>query len=190
MRVRKQPLGTRNIAGARVEMRRKEIGMKQKDLLTRLQVRGIDLNASGLSKLEGQFRSMWRNRLSPEMAEEDAIGFREVSKETKMIVLAAGDMIKNRYDGEHGVIYPTGYDSYTRTLYANKELLLNAVNYLVGDEGLMDSRSRSITLRKLDEAKVRNHRTLYQTVNIVVPLLLLAAAGIVITMVRKRRFRA
>ena len=54
----------------------------------------------------------------------------------------------------------------------------------------MDSRSRSITLRKLDEAKVRNHRTLYQTVNIVVPLLLLAAAGIVITMVRKRRFRA
>ena len=140
--------------------------------------------------LEGQFRSMWRNRLSPEMAEEDAIGFREVSKETKMIVLADGDMIKNRYDGEHGVIYPTGYDSYTRTLYANKELLLNAVNYLVGDEGLMDSRSRSITLRKLDEAKVRNHRTLYQTVNIVVPLLLLAAAGIVITMVRKRRFRA
>lgn len=58
MRVRKQPLGTRNIAGARVEMRRKEIGMKQKDLLTRLQVRGIDLNASGLSKLEGQFRSI------------------------------------------------------------------------------------------------------------------------------------
>ncbi len=58
MRVRKQPLGTRNIAGSRVEMRRKEIGMKQKDLLTRLQVRGIDLNASGLSKLEGQFRSI------------------------------------------------------------------------------------------------------------------------------------
>ena len=58
MRVRKQPLGTRNIAGARVEMRRKEIGMKQKDLLTRLQVNGVDLNASGLSKLEGQFRSI------------------------------------------------------------------------------------------------------------------------------------
>ena len=58
MRVRKQPLGTRNIAGARVEMRRKEIGMKQKDLLTQLQIKGIDLNASGLSKLEGQLRSV------------------------------------------------------------------------------------------------------------------------------------
>lgn len=58
MRVRKQKLGNRNIAGAKVEQRRKAIGMKQKDLLTQLQVRGVDLNASGLSKLEGQIRSI------------------------------------------------------------------------------------------------------------------------------------
>ncbi|MBR3869672.1 MAG: XRE family transcriptional regulator [Clostridia bacterium] len=58
MRVRKQELGDRNIAGGRVEQRRKAIGMKQKDLLTQLQVRGVDLNASGLSKLEGQIRSI------------------------------------------------------------------------------------------------------------------------------------
>ena len=58
MRVRKQELGSRNIAGARVEQRRKTIGMKQKDLLTQLQVRGVDLNASGLSQLEGQIRSI------------------------------------------------------------------------------------------------------------------------------------
>jgi hypothetical protein len=58
MRVRKQPVGTRNICGAKVEQRRKDIGMKQKDLLTQLQIRGVDLNASGLSKLEGQVRSV------------------------------------------------------------------------------------------------------------------------------------
>ena len=58
VRVRKQPIGTRNICGAKVEERRKEIGMKQKDLLTQLQIRGVDLNASGLSKLEGQVRSV------------------------------------------------------------------------------------------------------------------------------------
>ena len=56
MRVRKQPLGERNIVGARVEEARKSINMKQKDLLTQLQVRGVELNASGLSKLEGQLR--------------------------------------------------------------------------------------------------------------------------------------
>ncbi len=56
MRIRKQSLGDRNIIGAKVEARRKAINMKQKDLLTQLQIKGIDLNASGLSKLEGQLR--------------------------------------------------------------------------------------------------------------------------------------
>ena len=52
MRIRKQALGDMNI------VKRKEIGLKQKDLLTQLQIRGIDLNASGLSKLEGQLRGV------------------------------------------------------------------------------------------------------------------------------------
>ena len=56
MRLRKQELGDRNIIGARVEMKRKELGMKQKDFLARLQVEGMDINASALSKLEGQVR--------------------------------------------------------------------------------------------------------------------------------------
>ncbi len=56
MRLRTQPLGDKNMVGARVEASRKTQGMKQKELLAQLQVRGVDLNASGLSKLEGQIR--------------------------------------------------------------------------------------------------------------------------------------
>lgn len=56
MRLRGKPLGNKNLIGARVEAARKGQGMKQKELLAQLQVRGIDLNASGLSKLEGQLR--------------------------------------------------------------------------------------------------------------------------------------
>ncbi|MEE1066453.1 MAG: XRE family transcriptional regulator [Acutalibacteraceae bacterium] len=58
MRTRKQELGDMNIIGAKVEKQRKAIGMKQKDLLAQLQISGIDLNASGLSKLEGQLRGV------------------------------------------------------------------------------------------------------------------------------------
>ena len=58
MRIRKQDLGSKNIVGARVEQKRKELGMKQKDFLAQLQVAGMDINASGLSKLEGQIRSV------------------------------------------------------------------------------------------------------------------------------------
>ena len=56
MRLRKQELGSRNLVGTRVEMARKSQGMKQKELLAQLQVSGVDMNASGLSKLEGQVR--------------------------------------------------------------------------------------------------------------------------------------
>ena len=56
MRLRGRPLGTKNLIGARVENARRNQGMKQKELLAQLQVRGVDLNASGLSKLEGQIR--------------------------------------------------------------------------------------------------------------------------------------
>lgn len=71
MRVREKPIGARNICGKRVEQRRKEINMKQKDLLTQLQIRGIELNASGLSKLEGQLRSVCDTEL---IALSEALG--------------------------------------------------------------------------------------------------------------------
>ena len=58
MRLRKQALGNRNLIGARVEQARKGLGMKQKELLAQLQVNGVDMNASALSKLEGQVRSV------------------------------------------------------------------------------------------------------------------------------------
>jgi transcriptional regulator with XRE-family HTH domain len=56
LKIRKQALGTRNLVGARVELARRNQGMKQRELLARLQVEGIDLNASALSKIEGQIR--------------------------------------------------------------------------------------------------------------------------------------
>lgn len=58
MRIRKQPLGDRNLVGERVGIRRREINMKQIELLTALREKGIEFNASGLSKLEGQLRSV------------------------------------------------------------------------------------------------------------------------------------
>ena len=58
MRIRKQKLGDRNLIGSRVEKIRKKNGMKQKELLAQLQVNGVDMNASGLSKLEGQLRTV------------------------------------------------------------------------------------------------------------------------------------
>lgn len=139
--------------------------------------------------LEGTFRSAWRNRLSPDFMAQEAMGFRSESDETKMIVISDGDIVKNRYIAAEGAVLPMGYDFYTQTQYANKELLLNAVNYLVGDEGLMASRSRIIKLRKLDVMKVKEERTKYQIINVALPVVLLAVAGGAIVVVRRKKYR-
>jgi len=52
------PLGDRNIVGAKVEQRRKELRLKQRELLEQLNSDGMLMNASGLSKLEGQTRAV------------------------------------------------------------------------------------------------------------------------------------
>jgi len=138
--------------------------------------------------LEGQFRSTWRNRLAPSFTSEPSMGYRELSDDNKMIVISDGDIIRNRFMANEGAVLPVGYDFYTQTLYANKEFLLGCVNYLVGDDGLMASRSRSIKLRKLDVVKAREQRSMYQVVNLVVPVLLLAVAGGVIVLVRRKKY--
>ena len=106
-----------------------------------------------------------------------------------MIVISDGDIVRNRYIADEGAVLPLGYDFYTQTQYANKELLLNAVNYLVGDEGLMASRSRNIKLRKLDVMKVKEESLKYQIINVALPVVILAVAGIVIIVARRRKYR-
>ena len=139
--------------------------------------------------LEGEFRSTWRNRLTPQFTSLEEMGYREASAPNKMIVISDGDIIKNRYNSEDGAVFPVGYDYYTQTQYANKDLILNAVNYLVGDDGLLASRSRNIKLRKLDVVKVREQRSSYQVINVVLPVLIIALAGGVITIVRRKKYR-
>lgn len=140
--------------------------------------------------LEGSFKSVWpRHRLAPEFVAQEAMGYRESSEPTKMIVISDGDIIRNRFrvDQEHGIVfpYPMGLDYYSMTLYENKEFILNAVNYLLGDEGLIESRSKEVKTRKLNMPMAEEKRTHYQIVNIVVPLLLLAVAGYVIIFIRR-----
>ena len=139
--------------------------------------------------LEGEFKSAWRNRLPPSFTSQASMGYKESSRPTKMIVVSDGDIIKNRYNDREGVTSPLGYDNYTQTFYANKDFILNAVNYLVGDEGLMDSRGRNIKLRKLDVVKVKEGRTTYQVSNILLPLVLLGVAALAITLIRRKKYR-
>jgi ABC-2 type transport system permease protein len=139
--------------------------------------------------LEGSFKSMFRNRLTPDFVDIPEMGYREESDSTRMIVFSDGDIIKNRFNYEDATGYPLGYDFYTETMYANKELLLNCVDYLAGEDGAIASRSRNIKIRKLNVMKVKEERTRYQLLNIFLPVGLVVVAGVVIVLLRRKRFR-
>ncbi len=140
--------------------------------------------------LEGEFESLYENRVPPEIKDNKDIGFVELSKPTKMVVVADGDVIKNqvRYSGERPMPYPLGYDRYTGQTFGNKEFILNAMNYLVDESGLISIRSRELKLRLLDRTKINENRLFWQLFNTLLPVILIMAFASVMFVIRKRKY--
>jgi ABC-2 type transport system permease protein len=140
--------------------------------------------------LEGEFVSLFLNRIPPELAEAPEIGFVGKSPKTEMIVVADGDIIKNQLQtGEKGPIpLPLGFDRYTNQQFGNKDFVLNAMNYLCDDSGLLSVRSRDVKLRTLDTARVDNEKLKWQLVNTIVPILLVLFFAVVQGYLRRRRY--
>lgn len=142
--------------------------------------------------LEGRFQSLFRNRLASSFSELAEIGYKsQCEKPTQMIVVSDGDIIRNGTGiNEQGRYpYPLGYDRYTNVEFANKTFILNAINYLAGDEAMIDARPRSIAIRRLDVAKVKDGRAYYQFANVAYPVLLVLLLAAVVLSVRYFKFK-
>ncbi len=140
--------------------------------------------------LEGTFESAFRNRMISAIIPGPHPEFREKSVPTRMIVISDGDVIRNkvRRVGDKWVPLPLGQDRLTQQTYGNKDLIVNAVNYLVDETDLMELRGREFKLRLLDREKVASERLFWQLLNTVVPVLLILVAGIVMNLLRRRRY--
>lgn len=138
---------------------------------------------------EGIFPSVFKNRLVPEGVRVSDKPLTK-SKPTKMIVVADGDIIRNDVQGrgESMAILPLGADKYMNQQFGNKDFVLNAINYLTDDDGWMSLRNREIKLRLLNKPEIKGMRTFWQTVNVLLPLVVLGLAGIALCFVRKRKY--
>ncbi len=137
--------------------------------------------------LEGTFTSLYKNRFAPRQV--DPTGFQESSKPTRVIVLADGDIARNEINERQGRPQPLGYDPVAEYTFANKDLLMNLVAYLVDADGLINARNKEIKIRPLDTERIKNERTYWQVINLVLPLLVLVSVGFVLAFWRKRRYR-
>lgn len=159
--------------------------------------------------LEGTFTSLYRNRLST--AQQDTLAaqgqrYRASSVDNKMIVVADGDIVLNDFipgsgPGSQPEPIQMGWNKYTYTEYlkqselgkwfipvANREFLLNCVEYLVSNPAISETRNKDIVLRLLDSKKVKAQRTTWQLINIALPVLFVIMAGWVYQAIRKRKY--
>ena len=135
--------------------------------------------------LEGSFNSVFENRV---LAFKQS-AFKSFGNENKMIVIADGDLIKNQLDKNLQPV-ELGYDQRSGNLYDNKDFLMNCVNYLLDDSGLINIRSKDLDLPLLDKEKVYKNYTRTQFITIGLPILILLIFGAIFTFIRKRKYSA
>ena len=119
--------------------------------------------------LEGEFKSMYKDRVRPLELKENTT----LSRPTKMIVVSDGDIIKNDFDSQHKMPLELGFDRWTSKYYDNKAFLQNAMNYLLDDTEFLTLRNKKVQLAFLDKEKVAESARSWQIKVFLYPLLVL-----------------
>ena len=136
--------------------------------------------------LEGNFTSNYVNRIPELLSSSTEIDFKNRSVLTSMIVISDADVIAN-YVSKKGNIYPLGYDRFTGQNYGNKNFILNCIDYLCENKGILGLRGKEFKLRLLDPAKTENH-SFIQWINLLTPALIVIIFGFIFNFLKKKRF--
>jgi gliding-associated putative ABC transporter substrate-binding component GldG len=162
------------------------------------------LCVAGLS--EGFYQSHFKNRIVAEFANsKDANYIEESQKETKILVVGNGSFIRNSYDS---ILDPQKINSYLYRpiainelkvdaelaqrripiIFGNQELFQNMVDYMMGDNSVLDIRSRQIDIKEIDKEKIKSSSLFYKSINMMLPLLLILALALLMNWIRLRRY--
>ncbi len=132
--------------------------------------------------LEGEFTSVYDKRVLPFKVNN----FQSKSISTKMVIISDGDLIKNEVIRNRP--QELGFDQLTGKSFGNKEFLLNTINYLLDDTGLINIRAKEISIAFLDSGKIKENKGKWQLINIALPLAILALFGFVFNYLRKKKY--
>jgi ABC-2 type transport system permease protein len=141
--------------------------------------------------LEGQFPSFWETLPMPATNQ----GLKKINKspENSMLVVSDGDIIKNQTQVDQSgrsIPLPLGFDRFTNTFFGNQDFLLNALNYMLDDSKLLESRTKDFRIRRLDPKKLENNSIIlrWQIINVAGPIFLVIAAGMMIIFLKRRKY--
>jgi ABC-2 type transport system permease protein len=147
-------------------------------------------NLSVAVLLEGVFTSAFKNRPVASLTDDKNLILRSESKETRMIVIADADIIRNEVQrsGLNETPQPLGQDKYTGQVYGNKDFIINCLNWLVDKNGIMELRSRELRLRLLNTKMVKTEKLKWQIINLTGPILLVVICGVIYSFFRRKRY--
>jgi ABC-2 type transport system permease protein len=141
--------------------------------------------------LEGKFHSVYQNLLAPEylrLLDSLKQPFKPVcDSDNSMIVISAGDIFKNEFSEKDGPMQ-MGYYVWTHEFFANRSFLLNSLEYLVDHSGVLESRSKDVKLRLLDAGRVKDEKTMWQFINVAIPIALVLVFASAYFFFRKRKY--
>lgn len=136
--------------------------------------------------LEGRFASVFKNRILPPGVNSDL--FVEQGAATKIVVVSDGDFVKNEVNPNTGQALELGFDPFSQKTYANADFVINALNYMLDEEGIITARKKEIKIRPLDKVKIDEDRTFWQVFNLGFPVVLLVLFGVVKSYVRRKKY--
>jgi len=136
--------------------------------------------------LEGKFISLYQNRMIPESNQK--LGFKEVDKESKIIVVGDGDFARNDTN-KAGDFFALGYDRYMGATFANKDFLLNCISFLLDENGVILAKNKTIELRPLEVIRIAKEKPYWQMLNVAGPVVCILFFGLIRLYLRKRKYR-
>lgn len=138
--------------------------------------------------LEGEFESVFKNRVSPKVSENPEFEFKDSGVENKMIVVSDANIIENDVTPDGQKFVDLGYYRYTKRMYGNKDFILNSLSYLLEEDGLIFSRVKEFKLRLLDKQIIAKEKRKWQIFNTAAPIILIVFLGLFVGYSRKRRY--
>lgn len=138
--------------------------------------------------LEGKFESVYKNRITPQIKEANEINYKDESSPNKMIVIADGDIAKNYVNKRTGEYLALGFDRFTRQEFGNRDFMVNVIDYLCNDSGLMTVRAKKLTIRLLDKTKLKTDKFYWQIINTAIPIGLILLFGVLHYFDRKKKY--
>lgn len=140
--------------------------------------------------LEGVFTSVFQNREMPDSIKADNYKTKNTSEKTKMIVVSSSDIITNEIQGQgqSSQVLPMGYDRVSQQHFGNRDFIVNAVNWLTGDDALMQLRTKQQKLYVLNKKEAYENRNQYAILNIAFPVFFIALVMGSIFLYRKRKY--